>query len=155
MRNGLCCAAEDALGRQTRKQPEWFTENEDILRPLLGAKSEAQAKYLQMGTASTKRSYRHCQRAVRDAVKEIKDSWVESVALEAERPGSHAGATWQCICRLQAFGKGRSTVRTAAVLDEGGDLVKDPDGVIGRWSRHFKNVLNVESAYNPDVIHGM
>jgi len=54
LRSGIISSAEECIGRGYRSNPEWFEDNVNILKPLIGNKNEALQKCLQRNTRSRK-----------------------------------------------------------------------------------------------------
>ena len=82
-----------------KKQPDWFIDATDILRPLLDDKARARQRYLQLQNSSAKREFRFWQRLVKRAVDEAKEAWISRVISDAEhcRDGK---LRWDCIRKL-------------------------------------------------------
>ena len=56
------------VGYAKKKQPDWFIDATDILRPLLDDKARARQRYLQLQNSSAKREFRRLvKRAVDEA----------------------------------------------------------------------------------------
>ena len=87
-------------GRARKKQPDWFTDAIDKLTPLLDDKAKARQRYLQLQSSSAKREFRLCQRVVKRAVDEAKETWINKVIGDAERRRD-GKLRWDCIKKLQ------------------------------------------------------
>ena len=57
----ILTSAEVAVGYAKKKQPNWFTDATDILRPLLDDKARARQRYLQLQNSSAKHEFRFRQ----------------------------------------------------------------------------------------------
>ena len=86
---------------------------------------------------------------VQEAVVRAKGDWVDKVGEAAKRAGQ---VRWGSICRLQRTHSGHRPVKTAAVLKTDGELTKGPEEVIDHWYEHFKNLLNIRSIYDEEVV---
>ena len=155
LKSCIVSAAEAAIGRGRKKQPEWFLDAADTLRPLLDQKNTAHNRFLQMNSVATKKEFRRCQRKVKRAVDAAKEEWISKVASEAEKAKKDGRQRWTCVRQLQMAYRGRGPRRPAALLKENGELTKSPDEVVSRWHRHFSSILNIPSEYDSDVIDRM
>ena len=61
----ILSSAEVAVGYAKKKQPDWFIDATDILRPLLHDKARARQRYLQLQSSFAKREFRFRQRLVK------------------------------------------------------------------------------------------
>ena len=121
--------------------------SEHLLSPLLVTKNEAWGRVLQDDSSASRRRFRQCERAVKDAVAKAKEDWIQKTAQAANVDGDGRNR-WQCVKQLQMVFRGRQPVRTSTVVDENGQLLSDSDAVIARWCRHFTKVLNVASNFS-------
>ena len=67
-----------------RKQPEWFVENAEELKPLIEKKNEAHERLIATNSAEAKREFRQRQRLVQRAVDRAWEDWIRRVAKEGE-----------------------------------------------------------------------
>ena len=65
MKECIIQASEKVLWRGRQKQPDWFMEAVDDLQQLLEQKNAAHRWFLQSGTPSSKKEFRHRQRVVK------------------------------------------------------------------------------------------
>lgn len=151
----LCTAASEVIGHGRRKQPDWFKESESTLLPLLAARNVARKVLLQKGTPAARHHFRSSQNAVQEAVRNAKEKWIESLALRAESSSCTHGDRWRCIQQLQGVAAGRRCLRPMAVLDEHGNMTRDPADTCARWCRHFTGVLNICSAFDEAVLDSL
>ena len=146
LRSCVVSAAEETFGRERRKQPEWFTENNDKLVPLIEEKNRAFETFLRSPSLATKRSFRQLQRKVKRAVDEARESWIAKVAADGEAAVKDGKTRWESIRKLQrAFG-GCKSVRPSAVKKLNGELTEGESEVLQRWQQHFATLLNVQSS---------
>ena len=146
-------ATESAIGRSSRRQPDWFAESIDILMPLVEAKNASQKRMLQTNSTADRKAFRRCQRAVKAAVDEAKEKWMCRIASDAEKAIKDGRTRWQSIRKLQTAHAGRRPVRPSAVIKEDGELTKGPDEVKLRWHGHFSKILNIPSEYHEEAIN--
>ena len=143
------------LGRGRKRQPDWFLEAENSLRPLLEAKRAAHDRLLHADNTSNRREFRKHQRMVARAVAEAKERWIKRVASTAElarRDGKHR---WKSVRQLQLAFAGRKATRPTALFKEDGVETQGPDEVKQRWHGHFKKILNIPSQYQQEVVDSM
>ena len=84
MKKCIVTAADETLGRSWKKQPDWFLENADKLKPIIEAKNKARNRMLQSNTEANQKQFRNHQRKVKKAVDAAKEEWVCRVATNAE-----------------------------------------------------------------------
>ena len=147
--------SEKVLGRGRQKQPDWFMEAVDDLQPLLEQKNVAHRRFLQSGTPSSKKEFRHRQRVVKQAVDAAKEAWICKVAGEAEAAEKDSQRKWRCIRQLQLTYSGRKPRRPTAILKRDGELAANSEEIKQQWHDHFEEILNVPSDFSPEVIEEM
>ena len=92
---------EDCLGWARKRQPDWFLDVIDTLKPLVAANRRAQCKFLHDHTNSSKKEFRQHQRIVKKAVDEAKEAWISRVTREAETARKNGKQRWTSIRKLQ------------------------------------------------------
>ena len=107
LKSCIVSAAEAAVGRGRKKQPEWFLDAADTLCPLLDQKNTAHNRFLQMNSVATKKEFQRCQRKVKPAVDATKEEWISKVASEAEKAKKDGRQRWTCVRQLQMAYRGR------------------------------------------------
>ena len=155
VKDNVTSVAAEVLGRDKRRQPDWFLDQKSTLEPLLVAKQNANQRMLSVDSVNNRRLFRAAQRDVSKAVRLAKNQWVEGVAKEAEKVRKDGCTRWKCIKRLQSVQLGRRPVTTCSVFDGDGKLAEDPEKVKICWQGHFNRVLNIESKYDEAVVDCM
>ena len=122
-------AAEAVLGRGRKRQPDWFLEAENSLRPLLEAKRAAHDRLLHADNTSNRREFRKHQRMVARAVVEAKERWIKRVASTAELARRDGKQRWKSVRQLQLAFAGRKATRPTALFKEDGVETQSPDEV--------------------------
>ena len=145
-------AAEAVLGRGRKRQPDWFLEAENSLRP---AKRAAHDRLLHTDNTSNRREFRKHQRVVARAVVEAKERWIKSIASTAELARRDGKQRWKRVRELQLAFAGRKATRPTALFKEDGVEMQGPDEVKQRWHGHFKKILNIPSQYQQEVVDSM
>ena len=146
----ILTSAEVAV-RYAKKQPDWFIDATDILRPL---KARACQRYLQLQNFSAKHEFWFQQRLINRAVDEAKEAWISKVISDAKhcRDGK---LRWHCIRKLQTAFCGRQPARSVRFRKQDGSLTMDPMELKQLWYEHFKWVLNVTSQCEQHLINEM
>ena len=144
--------SEKVLGCGRQKQADRFMEAADDLQPLLEDKNAAHRRFLQSGTPSSKKEFRHRQRIVKQAVDAAKEAWICKVAGEAEAAEKDSQRKWRCIRQLQLTYNGRKPRRPTAILKRDGELAANSEEIRQQWHDHFEEILNVPSDFSPEVI---
>ena len=155
MRKCVVAASSEVLGYETRRQPDWFRDSVDTLRPLIERKNAAHQEFLQKDTRDSKLVFRTQQRAVQRAVNAAKEVWIERVATHADNLDCHSRMQWECVRQLQEVNGGRKPARPLSVLDENGNLTTDPAATCDRWQRHFDGVLNITSQFSDSSLESL
>ena len=155
MKECIIQTSEKVLGRGRQKQPDWFMEAVDDLQPLLEQTNAAHRRFLQSGTPSSKKEFRHRQRVVKQAVDAAKEAWICKVAGEAEAAEKDSQRKWRCIRQLQLTYSGRKPRRPTAILKRDGELAANSEEIKQQWHGHFEEILNVPSDLSPEVIEEM
>ena len=155
LKSCIVSAAEEAVGRGKRKQPDWFEENMEMLSPLIKAKNDAHLTLLHSSTSANRKEFRRHQRVVKAAVDKAKEDWICRVAMEGEAAVKDGRTRWDSIRKLQQAHAGRRPTRPSAVVKENGDLTQGREEVTARWHQHFMKILNIRSEYRDEVISAM
>ena len=133
-------------GRGKIKQPEWFVENVEELKPLIERKNEAHKRLIATNSAEAKREFRQWQRLVKRAGDRAREDWIRRVAKEGEAAVKDGRTSWESIWKLQRAHAGCRPIRPNAVIKENGELTPGPMEVLQRWHQHFSNLLNPNRA---------
>ena len=142
LKSSIVNAAEKAIGRGRKKNPEWFEENFQTLVPLIECKNRAHRKVMQSNSTADQKKFRRCQRAVKQAVDKAREEWICRVAKEAEAAVKDGHTRWENIRALQQTHRGRRKVKPRNVLKEDGVLTQGTEELVIRWNQHIKNILN-------------
>ena len=145
MKSALCEAAEATIGREKRRQTDWFREGAPAIRPLLQKRNTAYNKWLSTGNASDKEKFKKARKEAQKAIREAKNNWFSRKATEAQGGINGGKVVWKCIREIQRGKRGLVPMRTANVRDEEGRTCSTPQQQHDRWRRHFTNLLNIVS----------
>ena len=120
MKSTLCEAAESILGKQTRRNPDWFVESAPKLKPLFDKRNQLCLKYLSTNKEEDRINLRNVRREARRVTREAKDEWFLQKAEEAQA-GRHGGKViWRCIHDIQRGRQGLVPIKCVSVRDEKG-----------------------------------
>ena len=83
LKSCIVSTAEEVVGREKRKQPDWFEDSKELLSPLIKAKDDdAHLRIIQCNTSGNWKEFRRCQRKVKVAVDNAKKEWICRVVKE-------------------------------------------------------------------------
>lgn len=152
MKAALCESAQLLLGKTKRKDPDWFQENLQVLKPFLKERNRVYATWLGSKKESDWRKFLKLRREARRAIREAKNEWFLQKAAEAQR-GRHGGkVVWSCIRDMQRGRRGLVPVKLAAVKDEEGNPCRTSEEQQQRWRRHFHKILNIQSHFDETLL---
>jgi hypothetical protein len=98
LKTALCDGVKVELGYENRRQPDWFRESEEHLKPLFSERNWLQDLWLSTGKKIYQRKHRVARRSVRREMRAAKNTWFQCKALEAEsRRHSEKLIIWKCI----------------------------------------------------------
>ena len=145
MKSALCEVAEATIGREKRRQVDWFRESAPIIRPLLQKRNALYNKWLSSGKVTDKEEFKEARKKAQKAIREAKNNWFSLKAKEAQGGVNGGKVVWKCIREIQRGRRGLVPVRTRSVRDEEGHTCSTPQQQHDRWRRHFSNLLNIVS----------
>ena len=145
LRSAMTGAADEVLGKARRRNPDWFVESKEDLKPLLQRRNDCYRKWLATGRNEDMVRFREVRSAARKAIREAKNRWFQSKAEEAERERFSGKKVWRCIRDMQCGRRGLRPTRVVTIEDEDGELCTTKDAQRQRWRRHFTNVLNLRT----------
>ena len=101
VKSALCEAAEATIGREKRRQADWFRENINVIHPLLQKRNTLYNKWLNTGKTADKEEFKKARTEARKSIREAKNNWFSLKATEAQG-GAHGGkVVWTCIREIQ------------------------------------------------------
>ena len=144
--------AEQCVGREWKKQPDWFYDAIDTLMPLVHAKQKAYCCFLKANTTAVKKEFRRYQRTVKKAVDEAMEAWINVMSMDAVCASKNEKRQWESIRKLQLAHAGRRPARPTKLCKMDGSLTSGPEEVKLAWHEHFSRVLNITSQYQQAVL---
>ena len=146
-------AAQSALGRQGRRQLDWFADSRDTLKPLLVERNACHRSWITNGRRNDDyQKLRTARRQARQAVRTAKNQWFATVAGRVESGRFNSARVWAGIRSLEDARSGLKPIPNMAILDENGNICTSPAEQGQRWSRHFTKVYNIPSTFDSGVI---
>ena len=152
IKTGLVGAAEEVLGHEERRQPDWFRDNVDVLEPLFQQRNQLYTKWLGSGNTIDRQKFVKARLDARKALRNTKDTWFRSKADATQQRRFGGKEAWQSIRDMQRACRGLISQRTGTIKDEEGYPCTSVDAQQQRWRRHFTGILNVESQYNHEEL---
>ena len=104
IRDGMKEAAQEVLGWERRKQPDWFQHNHKYLEELIAKRNKYFKQWLNSGKSTDRREYVALRQDVARAVKKAKNDWLQEKAKEIEsgmQSGSSRRGVWNSLKDIQ------------------------------------------------------
>ena len=99
VKSALCEAAEATIGREKRRQADWFRESAPTIRPLVQKRNALYNKWLSSGKVSDKEEFQEARKKTQKAIREAKNNWFSLKAKEAQ--GGVNGGKVVCTAPLE------------------------------------------------------
>eukprot|EP00117_Sycon_ciliatum_P031110 scpid28552/ scgid24396/ Craniofacial development protein 2; p97 bucentaur protein len=144
--------AQKCLGRERRKQPDWFLDNRPKIEAALRERDDCYRAWMSTNRASDQKLYKKARSSARRIVRQAKQDWLRKQARDCERFSLTSKGGWECIKRIQTALDGLQPRKTAAIKNAQGVVCETPEATGTRWREHFDGVLNVISDFVPDAI---
>ena len=148
-------AALEVLPTKGRRTPDWFLENEHVIRPDLDKRDQLKTTWLSSKSTADKERYLKQKSTVQRLIRQIKNEWFQAKAAEIEQLVSRSKSAWKSIGQLQQASGGLRPSVPRITKDENGEVCKTPAECQNRWKRHFESVLNIESSFDMNVIEAV
>ena len=143
------------LGLNTSKHQDWFDDNDDEIKKLLGEKRDTHRAHQQdRNSASKKAAYYSTKRKVQTKLREMQDSWLIKKADEIQQYADSNNSKRFSDALKTIYGL-RSPGASPLLGDDGSTLFTDKSAIVERWAEHFSNVLNRPSSISAEAIARM
>ena len=152
IKEGLNKAAEDVLGQEKRRSPDWFQDNIHTLETLITKRNDLFSRWLRTRSPTDRQRYVTKRREVAHEIRRCKNVWFQKKAGEVEAAVRKGRGAWKGLRELQQGRAGLRPVRPHAIKDLDGNLCAGHDSTLQRWYQHFNSVLNVHSSYDVHVV---
>ncbi|KAK3882951.1 hypothetical protein Pcinc_012705 [Petrolisthes cinctipes] len=151
LRDAMTRAAEETIGFVSKKNQDWFDENDGTISLLIEAKRQTQLILENQPTAENKRTHKQavadCQRGIR----EVQNTWWQRKAADIQNYADQRDLRRFYAATKEVFGPTRSSVGGLKDVD-GATTITDSEGILSRWKSHFENLLNDQANTPNDLI---
>ena len=147
----------DVLGLRTRIHRDWFDENDAAITKLLEEKNQLHQKLLNTTGASrvaAEKCFKEAKASLQTKIRQMKNQWWSGVSADMQNAYNQKNSKALYSLIKQVFGPQRSTVSPLKSKD-GEVLIKDTDGIMARWTEHFKDLFYNPSVVDEDIINGL
>ena len=148
-------AAEEVLGWERRRQPDWFLESIGQLEELIIKRNTLFATWLRTRCQHDRQRYVNQRREVAREVKRAKNNWFQQKAREVERGMRGGKCAWKGLREIQRGRAGLRSIKRSAVKHLDGTQCVGQDDMLQRWREHFELVLNVNSHFDQNVFQSV
>jgi len=154
LRDGFVNAGKELLGRDCRRQPDWYKDSAYTLQPLITTRNALFAQWLWFQYHRDRQRYVEMRRVVTAAIRKAKNDWFQEKAKEIEGKVMKGvvGDVWKYIRDIQRGRAGLKPTKQKAVRKLNGDLCSTPVESLQRWQQHFDSVLNTASVFLIDLV---
>jgi hypothetical protein len=144
--------ALEHLGPSTRKNQDWFDENNAEIHDLLEEKHRLlKAHQSDPSSQSKKSAFSRIRQRIQKKLREMQDSWFSKKADEIQQyADSHN--TKLFYDALKAVYGPQSSGSSPLLSADGTQLLTEKKKILERWAEHFNQVLNRPAAINEEAI---
>ena len=153
LEKGILSAAEAVLPRTTRRQPDWFRDNQEQLQAFISQRDKLNSQWLRTGDTRDQEAFKNARRAVVKAVRNAKNSWFRDKADACQR--AEHGDKWRIVLEMKACHDGMRPARKVGVKKTDGTMCSGQHQVLERWREHFNNVLNIPSSFRENIVDSL
>ena len=152
LHDAVYASAMAAVGPTTRKQQDWFDENNDRIQQLLEEKHRIHKALLNNpNSTSRKAAFTNIKRTVQQELRQMQDSWLSRKAEEIQSYADN-NDTKKFYDALKAIHGPTKSGSSPLLSADGNTLITDKEKILGRWAENFDSVLNRPSSINADAI---
>ena len=152
LKTAISQTAEEVLGYTTRKNKDWFDENNQEIQELLTHKRSAhQAHLAQPSFPEKKAAFRLVCSKLQRKLREIQNEWWTNLAKSTQMcadVGDYRGFYED----LKAVYGPMYQVRSPLCSADGLELLTDKTAILSRWSEHFQALFNANWTVEDSVI---
>ena len=146
-------SAATTIGHPSRKHQDWFDENEEEIKLLLGEKHCLhKAHQDDTSSVSKKAAYTNICKTVQNKFRDIHDYWLSKKAEEIQS-FAHRKDMEKFHDVLKTIYGPKSSGATPLLSADGSTHLTDKDAILKRWAEHFNSVLNRQSSVNDNAIN--
>jgi hypothetical protein len=145
------CALEH-LGPATRRNQDWFDENNEEIQTLLAEKHQLfRAHQNDPSSQAKKDAFTSARQKVQKKLREMQDSWYSAKADEIQGYAD-SNNTKRFYDALKAVYGPQPTGSSPLLTADGTQLLTEKKQILERWAEHFDQVLNRPAAINEEAI---
>ena len=137
LRDKVHATAFQLLGPTTRKNQDWFDENDEEIKEMLAEGNRLHKIYqLDQSSAAKKTCFTNIRRTVQTRLRKMQDSWLAAKANEIQKYADTHNSK-HFYCALKAV-YGPQSPSTSPLLNvDGTTLVTDKPAILNRWAEHL------------------
>ena len=109
MRSALLESADELLGYEKSRQPDWFQESADELRPQLQQRNNAYDRWLASEKEEDLTRFKVDRNEVRKSITEAKNSWFRARHRREKESILWGKKVWKCVRDMQFGRRGKSS----------------------------------------------
>jgi len=134
LRDGCVNAGNELLGRDCRRQPDWYKDSVCTLQPQIASRNALFTQWLQSWCHRDRQRYVELRKTVTAAVRKAKNDWFQQKAKEIEGKVMKGlvGDAWKYIRDIQSGRAGLKPTKPKAVRKLDGDLCTTPEESLQR-----------------------
>ena len=144
--------SEEVLGLTTKKNKDWFDENNHEIQDLLAKKRSAHQAHLAQPSCPVKKAaFRHTCSNLQRKLRDIKNDWWTNLAERTQQcadAGDYRGFYEALKAVYGPTHKVQSPLRSA----DGHVLLTDKTSILSRWSEHFQTLFSAERVVQDSAI---
>lgn len=148
--------ASNVIGFKSKKNQDWFDENEKGISQLLHSKHQAHAKLLNSNhnnkdIGQLTSEYQESKATAQREIRRMKNEWWEKTASEAQSAADRKDAKAFYSYVHEVFGPSQNNFAPIRTKD-GKVLLKDVKSIQDRWVEHYSELLNRPSTVDRNII---
>ena len=152
LRDKIHDTAFQLLGPTTRKNQDWFDENDEEIKEMLAEKNRLHRIYqLDQSSAAKKTAFTNIRRIVQTRLRKMQDSWLVAKADEIQKYADTHDSKRFYDALKEVYGPQSSSTSPLLNVD-GTTLITDKPAILNRWTEHFSAVLNRPADINAEAI---
>ena len=139
----------DLLGFVERHHTDWFDHNDDAIKELLETKRfhhESLLRKPSIACSAPGKTFKEHKATLQRVLRKMKNDWWNKISNEVQSAFDKSDSKTLYSLLHQAIGPKSSPVVPMKSMD-GNSTIKDPEGILKRWSEHFTKLF-----FNPSVV---
>ena len=145
-------SAFQLLGPTTRKNQDWFDENDEEIKAMLAEKNRLHRIYqLDQSSAPKTTEFTNIRRTVQTRLRKKQDSWLAAKEDESQKYADIHDSK-RFYDALKAVYRPQSSSTSPLLNVDGTTLITDKTAIVNRGAEHFSAVLNRPTYINAEAI---